>query len=219
LIRAILRKGWREWEWIDKAPAIKLYPEPKRRIRWITREQAERLISYLPAHLAAMVRFSLATGLRHSNMTGLTWQQVDLPRRVAWIYPDQAKARRAIAVPLNEDAMSVLRVQIGQHPERVFTFRGQPVIQTNTKAWKRALQRAGIADFRWHDLRHTWASWHVQAGTPLHALQELGGWESSEMVRRYAHLAPEHLAGHAERIASGNMAGTNLAQSRLRSVK
>jgi len=61
--------------------------------------------------------------------------------------------------------------------------------------------RAGIDDFRWHDLRHTWASWHVQAGTPLHVLQELGGWETPAMVRRYAHLAPEHLAEHAVRIS------------------
>jgi len=53
------------------------------------------------------------------------------------------------------------------------------------------LQRAGIEDFRWHDLRHTWASRHVQAGTSLPKLQEMAGWESIEMVRRYAQLAPE----------------------------
>lgn len=70
----------------------------------------------------------------------------------------------------------------------------------NTKAWKAALLRAGIADFRWHDLRHTWASWHVQAGTPVYELQELGGWASSEMVRKYAHLAPGQLAVAAARI-------------------
>jgi len=64
----------------------------------------------------------------------------------------------------------------------------------NTKAWRNALKRAGIIDFRWHDLRHTEASWHVQAGTPLHVLQELGGRESVEMVCRYAHLSSEHLA-------------------------
>ena len=61
-----------------------------------------------------------------------------------------------------------------------------------------ALERAGITEFRRHDLRHTWASWHVQSGTPLFALQELGGWESTEMVRRYAHLAADHLAPYAE---------------------
>ncbi|MCZ7563100.1 MAG: tyrosine-type recombinase/integrase [Burkholderiales bacterium] len=70
----------------------------------------------------------------------------------------------------------------------------------NTRAWKRALRKAGIEGFRWHDLRHTWASWHVQAGTPIHERKEPGGWESVEMVRRYAHLAPEHLARAAARI-------------------
>lgn len=188
LIRAILRRAAREWEWIDGAPAIKLYPEPKRRVRWITREEAERLIALLPQHLAAMVQFSLATGLRQANVAGLTWSQVDLQRAVAWIHPDQAKARRAIPVPLNEEAVSAVRAQLGKHSTHAFTFRSRPIRQTNTRAWRQALRKAGIQNFRWHDLRHTWASWHVQAGTPLHALQELGGWESPEMVRRYAHL-------------------------------
>ena len=77
-----------------------------------------------------------------------------------------------------------------------------------------ALERAGIEDFRWHDLRHTWASWHVQNGTPLFALQELGGWETEKMVRRYAHLAAEHLAVYAERMKSPSTEsyGTNTAQ-------
>ena len=78
--------------------------------------------------------------------------------------------------------------------------QGMPIHHVGTKAWYKALQRAGIEDFRWHDLRHTWASWHIQSGTPLFALQELGGWESSEMVRRYAHLAADHLAPYAEGI-------------------
>ena len=64
-----------------------------------------------------------------------------------------------------------------------------------------AYPKALIEDFRWHDLRHTWASWHVQLGTPLFVLKELGGWETLEMVKRYAHLAPEHLSVHAERIS------------------
>jgi integrase len=78
----------------------------------------------------------------------------------------------------------------------------------NTKAWRQVLQRAKIKDFRWHDLRHTWASWHVQAGTPLHVLQELGGWESVEMVRRYAHLSSEHLASYVDRLSAFRMVGS-----------
>jgi integrase len=67
-------------------------------------------------------------------------------------------------------------------------------------AWKRTLQKVDIKDFRFHDLRHTWASWHVMQGTSLQQLMELGGWKSYEMVLRYAHLAPEHLADAASRI-------------------
>lgn len=78
----------------------------------------------------------------------------------------------------------------------------KPIGQVSTKAWYLALRRDGIEDFRWHDLRHTWGSWHVQQGTPLFAVQAMGGWESSEMVRRYAHLAAEHLAPHAERLVA-----------------
>ena len=133
-------------------------------------------------------------------VTGLQWSQVDLVRRLAWIHPDEAKARKAIAVPLNAEALALISRQIGKHLTHVFSFRGKPIRQVGTKAWYQALECAGIQDFRWHDLRHTWASWHVQNGTPLFALQELGGWESPEMVRRYAHLSAEHLAPYADRL-------------------
>ena len=98
--------------------------------------------------------------------------------------------------------MAIIRRWLGKHSTQVFSFRGKPIAQVSTKAWYEALERAEIHDFRWHDLRHTWASWHVQNGTPLFALQELGGWESPEMVRRYAHLAAEHLAPYADRLCA-----------------
>ena len=203
VIRAILRKAAYEWEWIEKVPKFRMLKEPKRRIRWLTREEADTLLDELPAHLRAMADFSLETGLRQSNVTGLQWSQVDLGRRCAWIHPDQAKARKAIAVPLSKGAVLLLRKEIGKHPVNVFTYAGKPIGQVNTKAWRAALERAGIEDFRWHDLRHTWASWHAQAGTPLHVLQELGGWESVEMVRRYAHLSSDHLVEYVDRLSKG----------------
>jgi integrase len=79
-------------------------------------------------------------------------------------------------------------------------FATDTIKYVNNTAWRRAIRKLGIKGFRWHDLRHTWASWQVQAGTPLGVLQELGGWESFEMVRRYAHFAPEHLADAAQKI-------------------
>lgn len=212
VLRAILRRCANEWEWIDRAPKVRMLKEPTRRIRHLFREEAQRLLEHLPPHLADMAAFSLATGLRRANVTGLRWDQVDLANRRAWVHPDQAKARKAIPVPLNDEALAIVQRQIGKHLELVFTFRGAPIRQVSTKAWYKALQRAGIADFRWHDLRHTWASWHVQNGTPLFALQELGGWESAEMVRRYAHLAADHLAPYADRLATVGTCGTNGAQ-------
>jgi integrase len=145
-----------------------------RRVCWLTREQAEKLLQDLPKQLAAMAQFTLETGLRRANVTGLQWSQVDLDRRQAWVHADQAKGRKPISVPLSCAAVEILRRQLGQHEKFVFTYHGKPVTQTSTKAWRLALSRAGIENFRWHDLRHTWASWHVQSGTPLHALQELG---------------------------------------------
>jgi len=198
LVRAVLRKAWREWEWIDRVPKVPMRKEPSRRIRYLTETEAERLLAELPAHIADMARFTLATGLRENNVTRLTWDQVDMDRRVAWIHPDQAKARRAIRVPLGKVAMEVLNRQFGNHPTYVFTFRGKPVRRANNTAWRKATKRVGLVDFRWHDLRHTWASWAVMNGTPVYIVQELGGWESPEMVRRYAHLAPEHLAKYAD---------------------
>jgi integrase len=101
---------------------------------------------------------------------------------------------------LNEDALAVLRRRVEKHPEYVFTYQGMPVERCTTKAWKRACERAGIENFRWHDLRHTWASWHVQSGTSLQELMELGSWATHEMVMRYAHLAADHLRAAACRI-------------------
>ena len=82
-------------------------------------------------------------------------------------------------------------------------------MQVNTKAWRNTLAKVGIENFRWHDLRHTWASWHVQAGTPLHVLQELGGWECVEMVRKYAHFSSEHLTEYVDRLSSLKLVGSD----------
>ena len=194
LIKALLRASV-EWGWLDRVPPIKLYPLDNRRVRWLTREEARKLIGHLPEDLKPMVLFSLATGLRRSNVFALEWSQVDLVRNVAWIHGEQSKSGKPIGVPLNETACAVLKKQKGQSEVFVFPDKnGKARNRLADRAWRKALRDAGIENFRWHDLRHTWASWHVQSGTPIPVLQELGGWHSYAMVLRYAHLAPEHLA-------------------------
>lgn len=200
LIRAILRRACNEWEWSERVPKFKLFKEAEGRVRSLSVLEFERLRNELPEHLADMAVFAVATGLRQANVKGLEWPFVDLERKHAWIPGSQHKNGKPHSVPLNEMALSVLRKQIGKHPSRVFTFRGESICQVNTKAWTAALQRAGIEDFKWHDLRHTFATWHRQAGTPTHELQRLGGWKTGAMVERYAHVAPEALQGAASRL-------------------
>lgn len=193
LIRAILRRACNEWEWTERVPKFKLFREAEGRVRSLTVAEFERLLKELPEHLSDMAVFSVATGLRQANVKGLEWQYVDLDLRHAWIPGSKHKNGKPHSVPLNEMALSALRKQIGKHGTRVFTFRGEPIVQVNTKAWTSALKRAGIENFKWHDLRHTFATWHRQAGTPTHELQRLGGWKTGAMVERYAHVAPEAL--------------------------
>jgi integrase len=212
LLRSILNLAQQEWEWLDSTPSVRMLPEQSTRIRWLTHEESVRLINELPEHLKAMARFTLATGLRESNVTGLQWSQLDMQRRCAWVHADQAKGKKAIAVPLNEDALAVIRQQIGKHDTHVFTYEGNPVTRANNHAWRKALVRAGVKDFRWHDLRHTWASWHVQNGTPLHVLKELGGWADLTMVLRYAHLSSTHLEEYAKNSKAVTSV-TNLLQT------
>ncbi|MEM7708843.1 MAG: site-specific integrase [Pseudomonadota bacterium] len=216
LVRSLLRKAEREWEWLERAPMVKLTTTPHRSesFRWLTQSDAQSVLGSLEAegllHTAEMMRFTLATGLRESNVTGLTWNRVDLSRRAAWVDANASKSGRALSVPLNDDALVVLRKRRFEHPTHVFSFNGRPIQRANTRAWKQVLKNLGMRpqpgwhpeNFRWHDLRHTWASWHVMAGTPLEVLQRLGGWASLDMVLRYAHLAPGHIAPYANNISS-----------------
>jgi integrase len=197
LVRSILRKSVREWQWLDVAPTIKLYKEPEGRVRFLTPQQIEALLKTLPEHLRDIAAFTFATGLRMGNVIRLGWSQIDLARRIIMIRGDETKGRKALGIPLGELSTEIIRRQIGKNPEFVFTYQGHPVTTANTRAWRNALQRVGIDNFRFHDTRHTWASLLIQNGVPQAMIKELGGWKSEKMVDRYAHLAPEHLAPHA----------------------
>ncbi len=176
---------------------------------WLTHEQWKRLRDALPQHQKAMATFAVTTGLRQANVLGLLWEKVDLERKLVWVEAEDAKGGKAIAVPLSKGAVDVLRSAQRANPIWVFTFRGQPVSEIKT-AFQAACVRAGVGSidpalgvysgFTWHGLRHTWATWHVQNGTPLEVLQKLGAWADLRMVMRYAHHSPGHLAGYADNL-------------------
>ena len=214
--RCLLRTARDEWQWIEAMPKIRLLPGEVERDRRLTREEAARLIAACPPHLAAMVRFALATGCRAREIAGLEWDRVDLPRKTAWL--DQTKNGTPRGVPLNRDAVAVLEEQLGKHPQYCFTYNGQPIRwELGNTAWHKAVVRAGLKDFRFHDLRHAWASFHRQAGTSCDELKDLGGWKSRVMVDRYAKFSTDNLAAAAARI-EGQVDGNVLPFARLRHV-
>jgi integrase len=193
---------------------IKRKPPSENRLRFLTKEEWDTLESNLADHVKAIAGFAVSTGLRYSNVVGLKWRNVDLKRHLVWVDSVDSKSRKTISVPLSEKAVSILKQQEGKHKEFVFTYGGAPIKSIKT-SWNKSLVKAGIdiyveknedgdeikkSSFRFHDLRHTWASWHVQNGTPLAVLKELGGWHSMELVMRYSHLAPDHLRAYVNNV-------------------
>lgn len=183
--------------WIESAPKFKKRTVTVRSFRWLTRKEWTALYAELADHLKPMAMFAVSTGLRWGNVANLMWESVDLRRKQAWINAGDAKGRKAILVPLSGAACDALRSTGSVREGLVFRLDGKRIASPKT-GWHRAVARSGIAPVRWHDLRHTWASWHVQAGTPLAVLKELGGWSSLDQVQIYAHLAPSTIAGFAD---------------------
>lgn len=179
---------------------------------WITPAQWQKLYAELPTHQKLMASFSIQTGLRQANVLGLTWDRVDLERRLVWVEAPDTKGNKAISVPLSKGAHALLSSIPGPHDGFVFTFRGKPIGEVKT-AFQAACVRAGLGvidpgtglyrGFTWHGLRHTWATWHVQNGTPLEVLQKLGGWSDLRMVMNYAHHAPGFVASFADNATKG----------------
>jgi integrase len=195
-ITAILNCA-RRAKWLREIPEL-----PTKRVKakpreWLTHEEWDRLFVRLPTHQRQMAKFAIETGLRQDNVLGLEWSRVDLERRMVWVEAEDMKGAKPISIPLSEGALDVLKARVGIDKVWVFTYRGRPIQEVKT-AFRRACVEAGVPHFTWHGLRHTWATWHAQAGTPLDVLQKLGGWADLRMVLVYAHHAPSHLASYAD---------------------
>ncbi len=197
VLRATLRAAHNR-KWILRVPTFKLYSEPKERVRWLDDDEVSRLMDACPQKWRGMVRLSLMTGLRQSNVRAMRWEWVDLERATLTIPGEFFKNGKDFAIPLTGEAVNVIRENVGIHPEFVFSQDGNVMPSISSRTWKNTLAKAGIENFRWHDLRHTWASRMAQAGVPTQALQKLGGWQSMAMVNKYAHHNVESLRGFAD---------------------
>jgi integrase len=157
-------------------------------------------------HLTPMVILSVQTGMRQGEVFGLTWEDVDLAAARVTVHGHKAKSGTTRHIPLNSKAVMALsdwRSQTFDGPGLVFPGKDGGRLNNVRKSWEGALKVAGIKEFRWHDLRHTFASKLVMAGVDLNTVRELLGHSDYKMTLRYSHLAPEHKAAAVERLVVG----------------
>lgn len=153
------------------------------RTRVLSDDEETRLIEAAAPHLKRPIRFSVLTGVRLDNVLSLDWRQIDLHARAIRFI---VKGGKNHVLPIS-DELFVLLANLGPKPMGpVFTYKGKAVTTWKT-AWKAALRRAGIEDFRWHDLRHTTASRLVRAGVDISAVQEYLAHADIATTRRYVH--------------------------------
>lgn len=192
------------WKYLEHVPVVPMYRPGLDEPRFLTPPELERLCKHLPMHLCLAVRFAVHSLLRMRAQGQLTWSRIDLKARRAWIPRVHQKAKRTFGLPLNDEAircLRALRIYGGPDAEHVFTWQRRRIDDFNGKAFADAVGAAELAPLRWHDLRHTGASWAVQSGVSLPELMLLGDWKDYRSVLRYAHFAPENARAASDRIA------------------
>lgn len=197
----------KEWHWVNENPVrrVSKKPEPPGRMRYLSDDERERLLDacrrseYRPLYL--IVLFALTTGMRRGELFGLRWADIDLERRIAVLHNTKNRDRRS--VPIVPEVAELLR-EHGRvrrlDTDRVFIAGGASEMWQFDKAWYRALREAGIEDFRFHDLRHTAASYLAMSGATTAEIAAVLGHRTLQMVKRYAHLSDQHVGKVVERM-------------------
>ena len=184
---------------INPVKEVDFLEEPPGRTRFLSEDEARQLINCASEHIQPIIITALNTGMRLGEILSLKWNQVHLESVVNPNLELQVtKNYKKRHVPLNEDMVRLLKdlrnknERSSNPSEYVFLGKyGKPLLSVK-RPFKDALKKSEINDFRFHDLRHTFASHYVMNGGDLMSLKEIGGWNSMKMVERYAHLASDY---------------------------
>ncbi len=205
VLSAAINYAVRRWDWDIPNPVAGMsLKQPEGRLRWLKRAEVDVLIRLAEQepktpHLGDFIRLAVNTGCRRGELLGLEWDRVDLERETLRLDGTHTKNGKRRFVPLTEEARQALesrarfRAEFCPGSPWVFSHKSGARIEAVHHGFSSLCKRAGIKDFRIHDLRHTCASWLVSAGVPLRVVQEMLGHSSIQMTERYAHLAPENL--------------------------
>jgi integrase len=188
-----------EWEWLENNPLrkIKKLTEPRGRVRFLDDEERVSLLHacqkapYKAMH--TIVVLALSTGARKSEILNLRWPDVDLARQQIILHETKNGERRVIpltghALELIKDHIKIRRIDT----DMLFPSKKADKPYEIKKSWEGALKEAGIEDFRFHDLRHSAASYLAMNGASLAEIAEVLGHKTLAMVKRYAHLSEAH---------------------------
>lgn len=193
-LSSAFRYGMRELHWCDFNPVQNVSkPAPSRwRTRFLSDGEREKLLEECRGnpHLYAAVLLSVTTGIRRGELHRLRWRDLDFTDR--WAVLPETKNGDARGVPITEKVLTALQA-LPRTAENVFPF-------DLTRAWRGAMKRAEISDFRWHDLRHSAASYLAKSGASSVEIASLLGHRTLGMVRRYAHLANSHTRSLVDRV-------------------
>lgn len=185
-----------EWEMLETSPLKKgqrlMFKENNQRLRFLSEPEIEALLKACLPHLKPIVEVALLTGMRRGELLGLKWDQI----RNGFIYLTETKSGKARQIPINDRLAEVFKeVRREKQLKSPYVFadsKGRRYYEVK-RSFPSACRKAGIEDFRFHDLRHTFASHLVMKGVSLKAVQELLGHADLTMTMRYAHLSKAHL--------------------------
>jgi len=194
-----------EWEYIEKNPisGLKMLQEPPPIERYLTPEEAKRLIEASPQYLRNVIIIALGTAMRKSEILNLTWDDVTLNEvfktgEITVI----GKGNKRRTIRMNKTVYDLL-IQKSEEKNSPYVFPSMKTDKNLThvkRSFASALEKAGIENFRFHDLRHTAASWMVQGGADLYSVQKILGHSSIRTTQRYAHLSPGYLENEISKI-------------------
>ncbi|MFA4888311.1 MAG: tyrosine-type recombinase/integrase [Candidatus Omnitrophota bacterium] len=176
---------------INPVMKVKLFRENNKRIRYLEKEEIKKLLDNCCEHLRSIVIVALNTGMRKGEILNLKWRDIDFKRDIIYLYQTKNGERRE--VPMNEEVKSTL-IKVRKVIESPYVFCNQngKAYGDIKKSFFTALKKSDIIQFRFHDLRHTFASHLVMSGVDLNTVRELMGHKSLEMTLRYSHLSPDH---------------------------
>lgn len=215
VLKSAFSMAIREWEWVKDNPVsrIRMPKDPPGRIRFLSREEIERLLDCSENWFKPVLIMAIHTGLRQGNIMPLTWDKIDLFRRIILLEADKMKNEENLGIPISDTLFETLKdLYKVRHlnSKLVFLKNGKPLYEVLLRrALGRACRKAGITDLRFHDLRHTFASLLVQAGVDLYIVQRLLGHKDGRMTQRYSHLSQGKLIGAVKLLDnSRNIYGT-----------